>query len=55
MTVRAPIDSHGASKWMIERLLAEYRRAYRFRRILAGLFSPSGADGAGGIGEKASQ
>lgn len=30
MTVRAPIDSHGASKWMIERLLAEYRRAYRF-------------------------
>jgi UDP-glucose-4-epimerase GalE len=48
----APINPYGASKWMIERMLADYRSAYGFRSFALRYFNASGADPSGGIGEK---
>lgn len=47
----APINPYGASKWMIERLLNDYRSAYGFGAFCLRFFNASGADAAGGIGE----
>jgi nucleoside-diphosphate-sugar epimerase len=47
----APINSYGASKWMIERVLADYRTAYGLGSFALRYFNASGADPAGGIGE----
>lgn len=47
----APINPYGASKWMIERLLADYRSAYGFGAFCLRYFNASGADAGGGIGE----
>src|SRR6476619_2785839 len=47
----APINPYGASKWMIERLLADYRASYGFGAFCLRYFNASGADTAGGIGE----
>jgi len=47
----APINPYGASKWMIERVLADYRTAYGLRSFALRYFNASGADPAGGIGE----
>ena len=47
----APINPYGASKWMIERVLADYRAAYGFGSFALRYFNASGADPAGGIGE----
>src|SRR3954452_51107 len=47
----APINSYGASKWMIERILADYRSAYGFGAFCLRYFNASGADPAGGLGE----
>jgi len=47
----APINPYGASKWMIERMLADYRSAYGFGTFCLRYFNASGADPAGGIGE----
>ncbi|TWB06311.1 UDP-glucose 4-epimerase GalE [Bradyrhizobium stylosanthis] len=47
----APINPYGASKWMIERILADYRGAYGFGAFCLRYFNASGADPAGGIGE----
>jgi UDP-glucose-4-epimerase GalE len=46
-----PINPYGASKWMIERMLADYRSAYGFGAFCLRYFNASGADSAGGIGE----
>jgi len=46
-----PINPYGASKWMIERILADYRSAYGFGAFCLRYFNASGADEAGGIGE----
>lgn len=46
-----PINPYGASKWMIERMLADYRSAYGFGAFCLRYFNASGADPAGGIGE----
>ena len=46
-----PINPYGASKWMIERILADYRSAYGFGAFCLRYFNASGADAAGGIGE----
>src|SRR3954469_22321931 len=46
-----PINPYGASKWMIERILQDYRRAYGFASFALRYFNASGADAAGGIGE----
>ena len=47
----APINPYGSSKWMIERMLADYRSAYGFGAFCLRYFNASGADPAGGIGE----
>src|SRR3982074_2339249 len=47
----APINPYGASKWMIERILADYRGAYGLGSFCLRYFNASGADAAGDIGE----
>jgi UDP-glucose-4-epimerase GalE len=47
-----PINPYGASKWMIERVLADYRAAYGLGSFALRYFNASGADAAGGIGEQ---
>ncbi len=47
----APINPYGASKLMIERMLADYRSAYGFGAFCLRYFNASGADAQGGIGE----
>jgi UDP-glucose-4-epimerase GalE len=47
-----PINPYGASKWMIERMLVDYRSAYGFGAFCLRYFNASGADPAGGIGER---
>ncbi|UPK37767.1 UDP-glucose 4-epimerase GalE [Bradyrhizobium sp. 186] len=46
-----PINPYGASKWMIERMLSDYRSAYGFGVFCLRYFNAAGADPAGGIGE----
>jgi UDP-glucose-4-epimerase GalE len=46
-----PINPYGTSKWMIERILADYRRAYGLRSFALRYFNASGADASGNIGE----
>src|SRR6201996_1885024 len=46
----APINTYGATKWMIERMLADYRSAYGFGAFCLRYFNASGADASGGIG-----
>src|SRR4051812_27098893 len=48
----APINPYGASKWMIERVLSDYRAAYGLGSFALRYFNASGADPAGGIGEQ---
>jgi UDP-glucose-4-epimerase GalE len=47
----APINPYGASKWMIERIVADYRSAYGLGAFSLRYFNASGADVSGGIGE----
>jgi UDP-glucose-4-epimerase GalE len=47
----APINTYGATKWMIERILADYRSAYGFGAFCLRYFNASGACATGGIGE----
>jgi UDP-glucose 4-epimerase len=47
----APINTYGASKWMIERMIADYRTAYGLGAFCLRYFNASGADASGGIGE----
>jgi UDP-glucose-4-epimerase GalE len=47
----APINPYGASKWMIERVLSDYRGAYGFGSFALRYFNASGADASGEIGE----
>jgi UDP-glucose-4-epimerase GalE len=47
----APINPYGASKWMIERILADYRSACGLGAFCLRYFNASGADASGGIGE----
>jgi UDP-glucose-4-epimerase GalE len=46
-----PINPYGASKWMVERIIADYRAAYGFGAFCLRYFNASGADPGGGIGE----
>jgi UDP-glucose 4-epimerase len=46
-----PTNPYGASKWMIERMLSDYRSAYGFGVFCLRYFNAAGADPAGGIGE----
>jgi UDP-glucose 4-epimerase len=47
-----PVNPYGASKRMIERILADYRRAYSLGSFALRYFNASGADASGAIGEK---
>jgi UDP-glucose-4-epimerase GalE len=47
----APINPYGTSKWMIERVLVDYRSAYGFGSFSLRYFNASGADTSGDIGE----
>src|ERR1700750_2669360 len=47
----APINTYGATKWMIERMLADYRNAYGFGAFCLRYFNASGADASAEIGE----
>jgi UDP-glucose-4-epimerase GalE len=47
----APINPYGASKLMIERILADYRGAYGLGSFSLRYFNASGADASGEIGE----
>jgi UDP-glucose-4-epimerase GalE len=46
-----PVNPYGSSKWMIERILADYRSAYQMRSISFRYFNASGADIEAQIGE----
>jgi UDP-glucose-4-epimerase GalE len=46
-----PINPYGTSKWMIERILSDYRRAYGFGAFCLRYFNASGADASAEIGE----
>ena len=47
----SPINPYGASKFMIERILADYRSAYGLGSFCLRYFNASGADASGQIGE----
>lgn len=47
----APVNPYGASKLMVERMLADMGAAYGLRSVSLRYFNAAGADRAGGIGE----
>lgn len=47
-----PINPYGASKLMVERILADYRAAYGLQATVFRYFNASGADADGEIGEQ---
>jgi UDP-glucose 4-epimerase/UDP-arabinose 4-epimerase len=46
-----PVNPYGASKLMVERILADYARAYALQSIALRYFNASGADPEGELGE----
>ena len=46
-----PVNPYGASKMMVERILADYGRAYELQSIALRYFNASGADPDGELGE----
>lgn len=48
----APVNPYGQSKWMIERILADYHSSYNFNSICLRYFNACGADASGTIGER---
>ncbi|MEG3435931.1 UDP-glucose 4-epimerase GalE [Pannus brasiliensis CCIBt3594] len=46
-----PINPYGASKWMVERILADYHAAYRLNYVCFRYFNAAGADPEGRLGE----
>lgn len=46
-----PINPYGASKWMVERIMADYKRAYGINYCCLRYFNAAGADPEGEIGE----
>src|SRR6201747_953158 len=47
-----PINPYGFSKWVVERVLADYRKAYGIGSFALRYFNASGADMSGNIGER---
>ncbi|SIO35161.1 UDP-galactose 4-epimerase [Bradyrhizobium erythrophlei] len=47
----AVVNPYGASKWMIEQILADYRRAYEMNSFCLRYFNACGAESSGSIGE----
>lgn len=50
-TPQRPVNPYGASKLMIERILADYRSAYDLRSVSLRYFNAAGADPDGELGE----
>jgi UDP-glucose 4-epimerase len=48
---QAPINPYATSKWMVERMLADFDRAYDLRSIIFRFFNASGANPEGLLGE----
>jgi UDP-glucose-4-epimerase GalE len=48
---KLPVNPYGASKLMVEAILADYRRAYGLNSVCLRYFNASGADFSGEIGE----
>ncbi|MHA1597597.1 MAG: UDP-glucose 4-epimerase GalE [Alphaproteobacteria bacterium] len=48
---QAPVNPYGASKLMVERVLADYAQAHDFRPMILRYFNAAGADMDGDIGE----
>ena len=51
-TPPAPMNPYGASKWMVERILADFRPAYGLSSTCLRYFNACGADESAEIGEK---
>jgi UDP-arabinose 4-epimerase len=49
--VKLPINPYGASKFMIERILADFRSAYQLNSVALRYFNASGADPSREVGE----
>lgn len=49
---KSPINPYGTSKWMIERILADYDKAYGLRSVSLSYFNAAGADPEGNLGER---
>ncbi|SIO46159.1 UDP-galactose 4-epimerase [Bradyrhizobium erythrophlei] len=47
----AVVNPYGASKWMIEQILADYRKAYGMNSFCLRYFNACGAESSGSIGE----
>ena len=47
-----PINPYGQSKWMVERVLADYEAAYGLHSVCLRYFNAAGADAAAGLGER---
>ena len=47
----SPVNPYGASKWMIEQILADFRAAYRLSSTCLRYFNASGAEKSASIGE----
>jgi UDP-arabinose 4-epimerase len=50
-TPQRPVNPYGASKLMIERILADYQRAYGLKSVALRYFNAAGADPDGELGE----
>lgn len=49
--LQAPINPYASSKWMVERMLADFDRAYDLRSIIFRFFNACGANPEGLLGE----
>jgi UDP-glucose 4-epimerase len=47
-----PINPYGISKWMVERALADYDRAFGLKSVCLRYFNAAGADPEGELGER---
>lgn len=50
-TPLAPINPYGMSKWMVERMLADFAQAHHLRSVAFRYFNAAGADPSGELGE----
>lgn len=49
---KSPVNPYGWSKWMVERILADYDKAYGLRHTSLRYFNAAGADASGTLGER---
>jgi UDP-glucose 4-epimerase len=49
---REPINPYGRSKWMVENILEDYRRAYGLRSVILRYFNAAGAHPDGSLAER---